>query len=75
MSQFLTADDVAELTGIKRGRDGMTREQLQVMQLRQMGLAFFVNAAGRPIVTKTAIEGGNASQSNKQTWQPAVLSH
>lgn len=75
MALFISKDEVAELTGIKRGRDGKTREQMQVNQLRVMGIAFFVNASGRPIVTQIAVEGGTQTKQVKQGWQPAVLSH
>jgi hypothetical protein len=75
MSIFLTPDEVAELTGIKRGRDKLTRNDLQVMQLRAMHIAFFINASGRPIVTKAAVEGTIEPRIQKQAWRPAVLSH
>jgi hypothetical protein len=55
---FLTPEDVAFMTGRKTsGR--------QIDTLRQMGVPFFVNAAGRPIVTKTAI--GIATQAQTPT--------
>lgn len=49
MSIFLDPDDVAILTG-KKSKSG------QVAALRGMGIVFFVNPSGRPIVTKTALE-------------------
>lgn len=75
MNLFLTPQEVVELTGIARGRDGKTREQMQADHLRKLGVPFFPNAAGRPIVARTVIENG--LQQKKQTqpiWQPAVLS-
>ena len=75
VSLFLTLEEIAELTGIKKGRNGKTRNQLQVEQLRLMGVTFFVNACGRPIVTYTAIEGNKQPPQEKpQTWKPAILS-
>lgn len=50
MSLFLTQEEVAELTG--KGR-----KSLQILQLRLMGIAFYINACGRPIVCRSAIEG------------------
>lgn len=73
-STFLSQEDVAELTGIKRGRGGLTRNQLQARQLAAMGVPHFVNAAGRPIVARAAVEGAAAAKSQaKQSWQPAIL--
>jgi hypothetical protein len=71
---FLTADEVAILTGIKRGRNGKSGYQLQAEQLRRMGLPFFVNACSRPIVTRVAVEGGRAEPAKaEKKWVPAVL--
>ena len=76
MGLFLTEDDVAELTGIKRGRDGKTRYQMQIEQLRLMQVAFRVNAAGRPIVAVAAIEGKKSPPPPPEpTWQSNVLKH
>lgn len=71
---FLTPDEIATLTGIKGGARGKTRSQRQVDCLRRMGIPFFVNAAGRPVVTRSAIEGRQPekTQENKE-WSPAVL--
>jgi hypothetical protein len=75
MSIFLSAEDVTELTGIKKGRDGKTREELQCEHLRKHGVPFIPNAAGRPIVAKAAIEGGNLPQTKSTPWRSAVLTH
>jgi len=75
MSMFLTPEEVAELTGIKRGRDGKTRDQLQAEHLRSMAIPFYPNASGRPIVAKAIIEGGIQTQLKKSGWQSNVLSH
>ena len=61
---FLDQDEVALLTGFQRkGR--------QIEQLRRMGVAFFVNGSGRPVVTRAAIEG-RAATSLRRSWSPAV---
>lgn len=75
MSLFLTPQEVVELTGIARGRGGKTREHMQAEHLRQLGIPFFPNASGRPMIARAIIEGGTFKQNQpKQTWQPAVLS-
>lgn len=66
MSIFLDSDDVATLTGEKQ----KTR---QVAALRTMGIAFFVNPSGRPVVTKAALEGNIQSDKPKVSWKPSVL--
>jgi hypothetical protein len=73
---FLTPADVAELTGIRTGRGGRTREQLQADWLRAHGIAHWVNARGRPIVARTAIEGRAVDQATPPApapWTPKVL--
>lgn len=47
---FLTPEEVAELTGRKL-------KNKQILALAKMGIPYFVNAAGRPIVTRAVIEG------------------
>lgn len=64
---FLGPEDVVTLTGRKIKR-------LQVEALRQMGIPFFVNAIGRPVVARTAVEGkAAAAPQEKPTWQPPGL--
>lgn len=64
---FLTADDLATLTGRKI-------KSLQVQALRKMGVPFFINAVGRPVVTRTAIEGKAAPVPAEQAaWVPPGL--
>lgn len=50
MGIFLTAEEMAELTGYKR-------HGKQIEVLRQMGVPCRINARGRPIVTRSVIEG------------------
>ncbi|WP_431290450.1 DUF4224 domain-containing protein [Burkholderia cepacia] len=56
-STFLTPEEVSELSGIRTGRKGKTREQLQIEWLRSSGIPFWTNARGRPIVARSAIDG------------------
>lgn len=64
---FLTTEDLATLTGRKI-------KSLQVQALRQMGVPFFINAIGRPVVTRTAIEGRPAPAAlEKDAWVPPGL--
>lgn len=65
---FLTKDEMAILTGRKlKGH--------QIEALRKMGIPFFVNAIGHPIVARTAIEGGGkaAPKPPKREWEPRVF--
>ncbi|WP_258194550.1 DUF4224 domain-containing protein [Janthinobacterium sp. PAMC25594] len=64
---FLTADDVAILTGRKL-------KSLQVKALRTMGIPFFINAIGRPVVARTAVDGKTAAApQEKSAWVPPGL--
>lgn len=63
---FLKIDEIKELTG-------RTKIALQIAQLSKMGIPFFVNAVGRPVVPRTAIEGGRATAQPKKAWVPKVL--
>ncbi|MBY0474184.1 MAG: DUF4224 domain-containing protein [Nitrosomonas sp.] len=68
MSIFLDPDDVAILTG-KKTKSG------QVAALRTMGIAFFVNPSGRPVVPKASVEGKEISNKPKAAWEPSILNH
>jgi len=50
MSMFLSAEELARLTGRK-----MKSKQIEV--LRQSGVPFYVDASGHPVVPASAIEG------------------
>lgn len=69
---FLTAFDITLLTGVKTGRSGQTREQLQCMQLRAMAVAFRTNVRGAPVVTWGAVNGVNQPLVTS-AWQPNIL--
>ncbi|MFJ9450280.1 DUF4224 domain-containing protein [Herbaspirillum sp. NPDC101397] len=62
MSKFLEASDLAILTGRK-----VKSKQIEV--LRKMGIAFFVNACGKPVVAIAAVEGPKRSAS-VPIWTP-----
>jgi hypothetical protein len=64
-NMFLTQDELVALTGRK-----IKSKQIEV--LRRMGLPFWVNAVGKPVVSVAAIEGRNADIPKKSapTWQP-----
>jgi hypothetical protein len=63
---FLTRDEMAVLTGRKmKGK--------QVQALRKMGIPFFINAVGQPVVARSAIEGGHRDEKPKELWVPKVL--
>jgi hypothetical protein len=49
-STFLTKEEVATLTG-------RSRKAQQIAQLRTMGLPFWINALGHPIIPRSAIDG------------------
>jgi hypothetical protein len=70
---FLTSAEIAELTGIARGRHGQTREQLQAAQLREMGVAFRINAKGRPVITWDAVNGLSAKAEPSNVWRSNIL--
>lgn len=48
---FLDKTEISELTGRRA-------HNLQIAALRRMGLPFWVSDAGRPVVPRSAIEGG-----------------
>lgn len=60
---FLSKEDVATLTGAKI-------KSKQIAQLRKMGLPFWVNALGVPVVPRSAIEG---RPSKAQVAAPKVV--
>lgn len=70
---FLTTAQIDKLTGIKRGRtEGLlklNKYQLQVAFLRAAGLPFIVNAAGRPVITRAAVEGRHVPQPAAAGWK------
>jgi hypothetical protein len=68
MTIFLTELEVATLSGRKR-------KSAQIDALRRMGVAFFVNGAGRPVVTRTAVDGRADAKPEfgRAEWVPRVV--
>jgi hypothetical protein len=67
MGMFLEDAEIVTLTGKKM-------KSHQIDALRKMGIPFFVNATGHPVVTRSAIEGGkNGADPVKKAWIPQVL--
>lgn len=62
---FLAADEVSELTGRRA-------HKLQIETLRKQGVPFWLNAAGKPVVPRSAIEGkpGATARPPKKAWIP-----
>jgi hypothetical protein len=72
---FLSAEEVAELTDIRVGRRGKTREQLQIEWLRTSGIPFWTSARGRPVIARASIEGQKQQpEQPRPKWQPKILS-
>jgi len=65
-SLFLSAEDLHTLTGY-------TVKAKQIEQLRRMGIPFFVNGCGRPVVSVSAVEGRKQEDQPQPGWKPAVL--
>lgn len=71
MSSFLTPEEIKELTGVKQGKRGKSREALQAAALRAMRIPFYINAVGRPIVVRAIIEGSEKKEEAAPSWEPA----
>ncbi|MGH8657525.1 MAG: DUF4224 domain-containing protein [Gammaproteobacteria bacterium] len=66
MTIFLSADEIATLTGKRR-------KSCQIAWLKNSGIPFHVNASGRPVVTRAAVEGQKkGSEKIQRTWRSAV---
>lgn len=71
---FLTAEEIAELTGIRGGKKACPREVRQITALRKMKIPHYVNAAGRPVVARAVIEGLTTTMTiAPPTWEPSPL--
>lgn len=66
---FLSSDELHDLTG-------RARKSLQIAELKRMRIHHWINAAGEPVVPRSAIEGRHASAASikQQEWKPAALS-
>lgn len=69
---FLTASEVDELTGIKTGRNGKSKVQLQCEHLRSVNIPFTPSVTGAPKVPKSYFDGKTIDKP-AANWQPAVL--
>jgi len=65
ITTFLNDEEICALTGRKI-------KSLQITALRSMGIPYFVNATGHPVVTRSAIEGKKEKEEPKK-WAPNVL--
>jgi len=66
---FLSSYELVVLTGRKV-------KSKQIEALRRMGVSFFVNALGRPVVARSVVEGRSSfveQVSPRVVWQPRVL--
>ncbi len=68
---FLSSVELVVLTGRKI-------KSKQIDALRRMGVPFLVNACGRAVVARSAIEGrsnvvGRTESGGRAVWNPAVL--
>ena len=73
---FLEPSEIAQLTGIRGGHRGKTREQRQIAILRAQKVPFYITAAGRPVVARAVIEGGAHQPPKERTaWEPGVMLH
>lgn len=66
-TSFLEPDEIKALTG-------RTYKTMQIKALARMGVPFWVNDIGRPVVARAAIEGkASAAPAEKKAWVPRVL--
>ncbi|MBW9106207.1 DUF4224 domain-containing protein [Paraburkholderia phenoliruptrix] len=66
---FLSTQELVQLTGRKV-------KAKQIVALRSMGVPFFVNALGQPVVTRAAVEGRapvTNERAGRASWQPRVV--
>lgn len=73
MTIFLTQEDIAELTGIRYGKAGKTRYELQISALKKMKVPHYVNAAGRPVVARAVVEGAGQVENRQPSWEPRLV--
>jgi len=66
MNLFIKPEEIRVLTGFaQKGK--------QIEQLRRMGIPFFVNAAGRPVVSNHNFQAQPTQRQQEKVWKPAVL--
>lgn len=60
---FLDDEELFQLTGRRQ-------KARQIEQLRRMGIPFWINAGGRPVVTRAALEGKKDAAKPEPKWEP-----
>jgi hypothetical protein len=60
---FLDPEQLVKLTDRRQ-------KSAQIAQLRKMGIPFFVNASGHPVVTESSLEGKKKEPVSK-SWSPS----
>lgn len=63
MTTFLEPAEISRLTGYKQ-------KGKQAARLKQMGIPFWINAAGQPVVAQATIEGRKVEK-RKAEWSPS----
>lgn len=64
---FLSPEEIAVLSGRKS-------KTPQIEALRGMGIPFFINGIGHPVVARSVVEGGKAiTEPPKKKWVPPGL--
>jgi hypothetical protein len=66
---FLNIDELRELTGF-------SSKSRQIIQLRTMGIPFHVNGYGKPVVTRSSVEGKKTEQypiPQRLAWQSTMM--
>lgn len=74
-SLFLSEADIQRITEINRGRAGQSRDQLQCLALREIGIPFTTSRLGRPLVSRSLYENLPAETLTVAKWQPQALSN
>lgn len=70
---FLSPQEIADLTGIRGGKKGCTREQLQAKELTRLRIPHYVNKADRVVVVRAVLEGRQAAAEPRKRWEPAPV--
>ncbi|MFZ4480140.1 MAG: DUF4224 domain-containing protein [Rhodoferax sp.] len=68
---LLTPNEIADLTDIRTGRDGKSREERQLDALKKMKIPYFISAIGRPKVSRSVIDGVKSAPI-EESWEPAL---
>lgn len=66
---FLSAEELRELTGVRRGKDKRTCHEMQIEWLQASGIQFYINAAKRPVVPREAVLGKKQVHVKNDNWE------